>query len=276
VWVSKPTWGNHTGVFSAAGLPVATYPWPVTASTRLDFNALMGSLREVPVGDLVLLHGRCHNPTGVDPNPAQWRELGVELRRWGVLPVIDTAFLGYAEGVDEDLAGVRALLREVPEAALACSWSKPFCLYNERVGSLTIVGENAEGVERALRHAKRIVRASYSNPPHHGAAVVARILGDAGLRREWEGELASIRERIGRMRKRLFEGLRAHGVPGDHRHVLAERSVFKRVPLTDAQVGDLAAEHGVFVGRGGGMNVVAMTESELDHVLRSIAVITGR
>jgi aspartate/tyrosine/aromatic aminotransferase len=274
IWLSDPTWGNHRSVFAAAGLDVRSYPWPVDSETRLDAPALFEALGEIPAGDLLLLHGCCHNPTGVDPSPGEWREIGVRLRARGVLPVVDTAFLGYAEGVEEDLAGVRALVREVPEAALANSWSKPFCLYNERVGSLTLVGDDAEAVEAARRHAKLLVRASYSNPPHHGAAVVAMILGDPGLRREWLGELAGIRMRIRRMRKRLAERLDELGVPGDHRHVLAERSVFTRLGLSGEQVAALRRDHAVYVGAGGGMNVVALTEPELDHVCRAVAEVT--
>ncbi|MHC4862151.1 MAG: aromatic amino acid transaminase, partial [Planctomycetota bacterium] len=274
IWLSDPTWGNHRSVFAAAGLDVNTYPWPVTEETRLDFPALLTAIAEIPAGGLVLLHGCCHNPTGVDPTLGEWRELGALFRKHGLIPVVDTAFLGYAEGVEEDLAGVRALFREVPEAALATSWSKPFCLYNERVGSLTLVGEDPDSVERARRHAKLVVRASYSNPPHHGAAIVARILGDPDLRREWHGELESIRRRLRGMRERLAARLTELGVPGDHRHVLAERSVFTRLSLTDEQVAALRREHAVYLGRGGGMNVVAMTEEQLDHVCRALAEIT--
>ncbi|MEE8107097.1 MAG: aromatic amino acid transaminase [Planctomycetota bacterium] len=276
LWLSDPTWGNHLATFRESGVAFERYPWPVTAETTLEAEVVLGALSRLPEGDAVLLHGCCHNPTGVDPSPAQWESIAAVLADRKLLPVVDIAFLGYGDGVEEDLQGLRLLAQAVPAMIVTTSWSKAFCLYRERVGALTVVAHDAAAATRAARHAAWLVRASWSNPPSHGAAIVDMVVRDPELRASWIDELAAIRERTGRMRRRLVERLGATeaGAELGLDHVLHEKSVFTTLGLTAEQVATLNREHAIYVGRGGAINVVAVTEAELDRFCDAVGAVT--
>ena len=200
IWCSRPTWVNHPHVFAAAGLEVQEYAYFDAETNSLDFDAMLSDLRRVPAGDVVLLHGCCHNPTGVDPTPEQWEVLGKTLAARQALPLVDIAYQGLADGLEEDAAGLRSLLDANEELLVCSSFSKNFGLYRERVGALMVVGKTSAAAQTALTQLKRLVRGNYSNPPSHGAAIVATVLDDAELTSCWWRELAEMRDRINGMR----------------------------------------------------------------------------
>ena len=176
IWVSNPTWANHQAIFQSVNLEVGSYAYYDADSKSLDFESMLASLSQVPAGDVVLFHGCCHNPTGIDPTPEQWYQLAKLCSKQGFLPLFDFAYQGFGSGIEEDAQGLRTFLNYVPEMLIANSFSKNFGLYNERVGALTIVSDNADQAAAAFTQIRRCIRTNYSNPPSHGSAVVAEIL----------------------------------------------------------------------------------------------------
>jgi len=275
VWLSEPTWPNHPNIFRAAGLPIQSYAYFDAAANSLDFEGMLADLRQVAAGDVVVLHGCCHNPTGVDLSPQQWTSVGALLHERRALPLIDFAYQGFAEGLREDAAALRALCQRGREALVCSSMSKNFGLYRERTGALTIVATDAETAQRALSQVKRSVRANYSNPPAHGASVVATILGDDALRRLWESELAEMRQRIAEMRRLLIETLNDLGVPGDFSFIARQRGMFSFSGLTPEQVNRLREEHAVYIVGSGRINVAGITENNIQRLGEAIRTVVA-
>ncbi|GAB7199683.1 hypothetical protein OS21_18760 [Dickeya oryzae] len=198
--MSNPSWPNHKNVFAAVGLEVCDYTYYDAANHKLDFDGMLTSLSSAQAGDVVLFHGCCHNPTGIDPTKEQWEQLAVLAQEKGWLPLFDFAYQGFARGLEEDAEGLRIFATKHQELIVASSYSKNFGLYNERVGACTIVAADATVADTAFSQVKAGIRANYSNPPSHGAAVVATVLSNESLRNIWEQELTAMRERIQRMR----------------------------------------------------------------------------
>lgn len=271
VWISDPTWPNHPSVFQSAGLKVATYPYFDPATNGIDFERMLATLRTIPAGDVLVLHGCCHNPTGVDLSPAQWQAVAQVAAQRGVLPLLDFAYQGFADGLEEDAAGVRTIAAHCPELFVASSYSKNFGLYNERVGALTLVARSPEAADAALSHVKRCIRASYSNPPAHGGEIVRTILGDPELRRRWEKEVADMRERINTMRHLFVETLNEKGVTRDFSFIAHQRGMFSFSGLTPAQVKALRERHAVYIVGSGRISVAGMTEGNMDYLCAAIA-----
>jgi aspartate aminotransferase len=271
VWVSEPTWPNHLNVFRAAGLAAERYPYYDAATHGLDLERMLAALREIPEGDIVLLHGCCHNPTGVDPTPEEWTQIGDVLAEQGLLPLVDLAYQGLGDGLREDAAGTLSLCRPGQELLVVNSFSKNFGLYMERVGALTIVAASSQAAEAALSHTKQCIRANYSNPPAHGAAIVTMVLEDSALRAEWEGEVKRMRDRIHRMRCLFVETLAAMGVQRDFRFVERQRGMFSYSGLTRDQVQALRERHSVYALDSGRINVAGMTEANMGALCRAIA-----
>jgi aspartate/tyrosine/aromatic aminotransferase len=277
VWLSSPTWPNHPQVFAAAGLQTRAYPYLHPASGSLDLSGVVASLVEASPGDVVVLHGCCHNPSGVDPTPDQWSELAVVMRDRGLLPLIDFAYQGFGDGLREDATGLLAVAAETPEFLVASSFSKNFALYAERVGALSIVGGDANEAEVLMSHAKAVVRSLYSNPPAHGGEVVATILLDPGLRARWEDEVAGMRDRINGNRQRFVDGLRAAGAPFDPTPLLRQRGMFSLLDMTATQVSRLRDEMAIYLVGAGRVNVAGLTTANVEPVCTAItAVMRGR
>ena len=215
IWVSNPTWANHQGVFSAAGLNVKEYPYYDYANKCLDFDGMVAALKELSADDVVLLHACCHNPSGMDLNQAQWASVAELAKEIGFLPLVDMAYQGFGTGLDEDAQGLRLLANTVEELILCSSCSKNFGLYRERIGACSIVGKSAEAMEVISSVLMPIVRVNYSMPPAHGAALVETILGSEELTTQWHGELAEMRDRINHMRQLLVDKLTENGVSRD-------------------------------------------------------------
>jgi aspartate/tyrosine/aromatic aminotransferase len=273
VWMSDPTWPNHPNVFQAAGLAVETYPYLDPASNTIAVDELLAALARIPAGDVVLLHGCCHNPTGADPTAEQWAAIADVVEERGLLPFVDFAYHGLGDGLREDAVGVLALCRPGCEMLIASSFSKNFGLYSERVGALTVVTPSQEAAEVARSHVKKVIRANYSNPPSHGAAIVTTVLNDAELRARWESEVQEMCERINAMRRRLVETLAANGVARDFGFIERQRGLFSFSGLTNEQVDALREKHSVYlvpVGSGR-LNVAGLNEGNVDAVCRAIA-----
>ncbi len=271
IWTSNPTWPNHPPLFRAAGLTVETYPYFDAASNCVDFDAMMGGLERVGQGDLVLLHGSCHNPTGADLAPGQWQHVAALLERRGAVPLVDFAYQGFGRGLEEDAQGVRILIDRVPEVIIATSYSKNFGLYNERTGALTIVSRSAAVAEAVMSQVKIVIRQNYSNPPAHGAKIVATILQSPELAAEWELELEAVRNRIHELRRLLVEGLHARGVNRDFSCLEDQNGMFSYTGLTKEQVARLKAERSIYIVDSGRINVAGLTTKNLPVVCEAVA-----
>ena len=271
VWLSDPTWPNHPSVFKAAGLTTAVYPYFDAANNGVAFAAMLAAIKQIPAGDVVLLHGCCHNPTGADLSLAQWQEVAAVVAERKLLPLVDFAYQGFGDGLDDDAAGLRALCTQVDELLIASSFSKNFGLYNERVGALTLVARNADAAEKALGHIKIASRANYSNPPAHGAAVVTTVLRDPALRAQWEAEVTEMRERINTMRHLFVETLNEKGVTRDFSFIANQRGMFSFSGLTPEHVKALREKHGVYIVGSGRISVAGMTEGNMDYLCTAIA-----
>ena len=271
VWLSDPTWPNHPSIFEAAGVETANYPYYDAASKSLDFDALLSVLKTVPAGDFVLLHGCCHNPSGMDPDLAQWKAIAGCAQAQGWIPFFDFAYQGLADGVDEDAAGLRAFCGAGAELLVCTSFSKNFGLYCERTGALTLVGATADAAQRAQGHVKRCIRTNYSNPPAHGAAIVTTILNDPELRQRWDAEVATMRDRINGMRELFVETLKEKGVTRDFSFLIEQRGMFSFSGLTKDQVQTLKTKYAIYIVGSGRINVAGMTRGNMDRLCEAIA-----
>lgn len=273
VWVSNPTWANHQAVFQSVGLEVASYAYYDAVNKSLDFEAMLASLSQIPEGDVVLFHGCCHNPTGIDPTAEQWQQLANLCSKQGFLPLFDFAYQGFGVGLEEDAQGLRTFTQQVPEMLIASSFSKNFGLYNERVGAITLVCDTAEQVDTAFTQLQRTIRTNYSNPPAHGAAIVTEILSDPGLRSLWEMELESMRKRIHEMRSLFVSTLRANGVDQDFSFISRQQGMFSFSGLTPDQVSRLRQEFAIYIVGSGRINVAGITHENIKPLCDAISAV---
>jgi len=271
VWISKPTWANHKGIFSAAGFELAEYGYYDAATMSLDFDALLASLEAVPAGDVVLLHACCHNPSGVDLNEEQWSKVVALGKEKGWIPFLDFAYQGFGAGVEADRYAVEQFAAAGVDFFVASSFSKNFGLYNERTGALTVVSPTREESVVAMSHLKTTVRVIYSNPPAHGGLVAATILADTALYEQWIGELDEMRDRIVAMRGALVDGLAARGVERDFSFIKAQRGMFSFSGLNDEVVAWLRENKSIYVVGGGRINLAGLTTANIDYVCDAIA-----
>ncbi len=274
VWVSKPTWANHPAIFTAAGQKVETYAYIDAAGQGLDFPAMLGALKLIPAGDIVLLHACCHNPTGIDPTPQQWQEIAKVMAERKLLPLVDFAYQGFGDGLAEDAAGLRELAKLNPELLVCSSFSKNFGLYGERVGALTLVAESADSAQQALTQVRVGIRTNYSNPPIHGGALVAAVLSDPKLRQQWDAEVTAMRSRIHQMRKLFVETMKAKAPKHDFSFIVRQRGMFSFSGLSNVQVDELRTKHAVYVvGNGGRINVAGMTANNMQALCDALAAV---
>lgn len=273
VWLSEPTWPNHPSIFGNAGLPTRPYSYYDGATRGLAFQTLFNTLNELPARDVVLLHACCHNPTGMDPTNEQWEMLAHTAEKQGFLTVIDFAYQGLGDGLDADAYGVRVFAERGLPLLITSSYSKNFGLYRERTGALTLVAPTPDEARAAMSNIKLIIRAMYSNPPAHGAAIVTAILQDADLRAEWELEVRAMCDRIRSMRELFVETLKAKGVKQDFSFLTTQRGMFSFSGLTPEQVDRLRDEFGVYIVSSGRINVAGLTPSNMDTVCSAIAAV---
>ena len=271
IWVSDPTWANHGAVFRSAGLTVKPYRYYDADNQCLDFAGMLEDLETAGSNEAVLLHGCCHNPTGIDPTADQWQQLADLAERRGFVVLFDFAYQGFATGVDEDAEGLRTFAQKIPELLVASSFSKNFGLYNERVGAFTLVAADRNVADDAYSQVKTIIRANYSNPPAHGAKVVTTILADDELKAKWVQEVADMRQHIHGLRKLMVETLKDLGVEKDFSFIQAQNGMFSFSGLTPEQVARLKEEHGIYIVGSGRINVAGLSSKNMRTVCEAIA-----
>ena len=271
VWVSSPTWANHKGIFAAAGFEVKSYPYYNSDTKGLNYEQMIQALAQVPAGDVVLLHGCCHNPSGVDLNDEQWAEVAALAADKGWLGFIDFAYQGFGTSVEADRRSVEEFAATGCDFFVASSFSKNFGLYNERTGAITVISPSAAETEVALSHLKTTVRVCYSNPPAHGGLIVRTILSEPSLEKSWRSELAQMCNRIVDMRTALVDGLARRGVDQDFSYIRRQRGMFSFSGLTDETVAWLRQQKAIYVVGGGRMNIAGLTSANIDYVCDAIA-----
>lgn len=272
VWISDPSWENHRALFTNAGFPVQTYPY-YDAVQGVAFERLLATLDGAQTGDVVVLHACCHNPTGYDLTAAQWQLLLPLLQRRGLVPFLDMAYQGFGQGLTEDAYAVRLFADSGLAFLVASSYSKSFSLYGERVGSLHVVCADADEAVRVQSQLKVTARTNYSNPPTHGAKVVATVLADPALAAQWEQELAGMRVRIAAMRQGLVAALQAAGVSQDLGYITRQQGMFSYSGLSAAQMLRLREEFGVYGVDSGRLCVAALNEKNLPKVAAAVAAV---
>ncbi|QJI17115.1 MULTISPECIES: amino acid aminotransferase [unclassified Pseudomonas] len=270
VWLSNPTWPIHETIFAKAGLKVSHYPY-VGSDNRLDVPAMLATLATVPEGDVVLLHACCHNPTGFDLSQDDWRQVLQIVRERHLLPLIDFAYQGFGDGLEQDAWAVRLFADELPEVLITSSCSKNFGLYSDRVGALIVCANDAEKLLDVRSQLAFIARNLWSTPPDHGAAVVATILGDAELKQLWSTEVEGMRSRIAQLRSGLVEALVPHGLAERFAHVGVQRGMFSYTGLSAEQVKQLREKHSVYMVSSGRANVAGIDETRLGLLAEAIA-----
>jgi aspartate aminotransferase len=275
IYVSEPTWPNHQPLLKVAGLTLDTYPYYDYAKHRVDFEPMLARLEKASAGELVLIHGCCHNPCGADLSREQWQALTQLCERRGLVPFIDIAYQGLAEGLDEDAYGVRLMTEKLPEVVVVTSCSKNLGLYRERVGAASVVAATAEAAKLTAANLASAARGIYSMPPDHGAAIVGHILSDAALRAQWVGELAEMRTRLNGLRKLLVEKLAARKTRMDFSFIAKERGMFSFLGITKEQVIRLREEFHVYMVESSRINIAGINHSNVDRVADSIAAVLG-
>ena len=272
IWVGEPTWPNHTQILESARITARRHDWITEDARSLNTSALFDAIAAAKGGDAMILHGACHNPTGIDPTPEQWSEIAQQIAHRGILPILDFAYQGFGEGLIEDAASLRAFLATGCEVLVASSSSKNFALYNERVGSLAIIGADGAAAASIASHARMAVRTMWSNPPAHGGAIVATILGDATLRAQWEGEVNAMRTRIKASRTAFAAALTAAGA-GDFSYLLNHHGMFSLLGLTDDQLKRLRDEHAVYLVARGRINMAGLSAAKIPIVAKAVAAV---
>jgi len=269
--ISSPSWENHRGIFEAAGYTVLDYTYFDPKTRGVDFDGMVKSLESFPAKTLVILHACCHNPTGADLTKDQWKTIISICQQKQLIPFLDIAYQGFADGIEEDGAAVRMFADSGMSFFVSSSFSKSFSLYGERVGALSIVTQSKEESARVLSQLKRVIRTNYSNPPTHGAAIVATVLNSPKLRQMWEDELAQMRERIKSMRHGLKEKLAAAGISHDFSFIEAQRGMFSYSGLTADQVAKLQEQDAIYALSTGRICVAALNSKNIDRVAQAIA-----
>jgi aspartate aminotransferase len=270
IWLSDPTWPIHESIYGTVGLAVSHYPY-VGADNRLDFEAMLAAFERIPLGDVVLLHACCHNPTGFDLDHGQWRQVLEVVKRRELLPLIDFAYQGFGDGLEEDAWAVRLFAAELPELLVTSSCSKNFGLYRERTGALLVCAATPEKLADVRSQLASLARNLWSTPPDHGAAVVAQILGDPALNALWADEVEGMRSRIAQLRNGLLEALRPHGLAERFAAIGTQRGMFSYTGLTPSEVVQLRERYSVYMVGNGRANVAGIDATRLDELAAAIA-----
>jgi len=278
VLISDPSWENHRALFESAGFTVAQYPYYDAAKRDteggIDFAGMLGALDQAAPGTIVVLHACCHNPTGYDITPAQWAQVIATVKARRLVPFLDMAYQGFGEGIAEDGAVVGMCMDAGLDFFVATSFSKSFSLYGERVGALSVVCASKEEADRVLSQLKRVIRTNYSNPPTHGAQVVALVLTTPALRALWEQELAAMRVRIKEMRVALQAKLSAAGMTQDMSFITRQKGMFSYSGLGKEQMERLRSEFGIYGVDSGRICVAALNSKNIDATVAAILAVS--
>jgi aromatic-amino-acid transaminase len=270
VLISDPSWENHRALFTNAGFPVDTYPYYDAENRGINFAGMLAAIDAAPAGTVILLHACCHNPTGYDITAAQWDQIIASIKARDLVAFLDMAYQGFGDGIAEDGAVIGKFVAASLDFFVSTSFSKSFSLYGERVGALSVVCASKEETGRVLSQLKIAIRTNYSNPPIHGAQIVATVLSTPALRAMWEGELAAMRVRIKEMRTLLVEKLTAAGVPGDLSYIVRQKGMFSYSGLNKDQMVRLRGEFGVYGVDSGRICVAALNTKNIGYVTDAI------
>jgi aromatic-amino-acid transaminase len=270
VYMSDPTYDNHRPLFEEAGFRIETYPYYDPRTRGIRFPEMLAGLKGIPKGSVVLLHACCHNPTGVDIRGEQWDEVLKIVAERRLLPFLDFAYQGFGEGVEEDAQVARRFAQALPALLVAMSFSKSFSLYGERVGALAVVAADSGEAAKVLSNLKRMIRTNYSNPPSHGARIVAAVLGSPELRALWVKEVGGMRDRVRSMRRELVERLKKR-IPDDFGFILQQRGIFSYSGLSREQMIAMRERYSVYGIESGRICVAALNSRNLDYVADAIA-----
>lgn len=274
IWFSDPVWLHQVDFFTRAGLKVAYHPYYDWQTGTLDFEAMLAGLGRAMPGDVLVIHGACHNPTGADLSPEKWRILTDFCLDHQLLPLVDSAYQGYGDGLDEDAAGLRHMAAHMPEMMIAISSSKSFAVYRDRVGALMLLHrEGGRAAEEAWLHMGDLIRGLYFMPPDLGAAVIAHILSDGALKAEWQGELEAARTRVKRLRQLTVDHF-AGALPAfDSRYMLHQKGMFSCLPVSDQQRLRLEQEQAVYLMPSGRLNFAALSEDKIPRLAEALEAI---
>ncbi|WMY96899.1 MAG: amino acid aminotransferase [Arsenophonus sp.] len=270
IWLSKPTWHNHNNIFKNFGLKICYYNYYDSVKNKLDFSGMLSNLDDLKSSDVLLLHGCCHNPTGIDLSKDQWEILSKFVSEKKVLPIFDFAYQGFAKSLEKDVEGLQIFSYKNPEIIVATSYSKNFSLYNERIGACTIIASDKNQADCIFSQMQSIVRANYSSPPFHGAAIVTTILSDEILKKEWIEELTIMRQRIQRMRQLLVNTLFEKGAKKDFNFINKQNGMFSFSGLTESQVIKLREKYGIYIVHSGRINVAGLMLENIVPLCKAI------
>jgi aspartate aminotransferase len=271
VLLSNPTWGNHAPLLGSSGLKLERYPYYDPIAHELRFEAMLQRLQSAPSGEVVLIHACCHNPSGADLNPEQWKTLAELLASRGLIPFLDLAYQGFGESLDADAAAVRMVTERVPEALIAVSFSKNLGLYRERVGSLIVISENETRADAVQSHMLQIARSIYSMPPDHGAAIAAKIFTEPERKREWIAELDAMRTRIQEMRELLARRLREATGDNSFDFIRTQRGMFSLLGVSIQAVERLREIHHIYMTSDSRMNLAGIMPHNVNYVAEAFA-----
>ena len=270
LWLSDPSWPNHMPLLTNAGLQPKSYPYYDAETGSIRFDEMIAALSEAEAGDILLLHGCCHNPTGADLSSDQWKAVAELCRDKGLFPFVDLAYLGFGDGLEEDAAGVRLLAQTVPECAIAASCSKNFAVYRERVGAAMLVGTDIVRLDTAFGQLLSVTRSVYSMPPDHGAAAVRIVLEDDGLKADWKAELETMRTRMTGLRQDFADALRRASNSSRFDFIARQKGMFSRLGLGPDQIDTLRNEHGIYIVGDSRINIAGLPGDRLDDLARAI------
>lgn len=275
VWMSNPTWPNHPAMVKGVGIPMETYSYLNMETRTVDFDGMMADLDRVKAGDIVILHGCCHNPTGANLNEVQWGEVADLLNAKGAVPFIDIAYQGFGDGLEEDAFGVRLLAQKCPEMLISASCSKNFGIYRERCGLVITVSKDAENTALAQGMLSSLNRLNFSFPPDHGARLVTMVLTDPELRADWEAELEEVRTGMLGLRKQLADALRAETGSDRYGFIAEHRGMFSRLGLSEEQVTQLREEHAIYMIGDSRFNVAGLNADVIPILAKAIVAVGG-
>jgi aspartate/tyrosine/aromatic aminotransferase len=271
IWLSDPTWANHKSIFETAGLNAQTHPYIAADRVSADVDAMVSFLKNnASRGDMICLHACCHNPTGIDPTAEQWKNIAAAIGDIGMIPLVDFAYQGFGDGIDQDQIGLKSVLDACDDAVVCASFSKNFGLYSERVGAVMFICRDRAAADATISQGKVVVRSNYSNPPRHGASIVAEILADAALKQQWTQEVDAMRGRIDAMRKSFVQTMQKKDSGRDFSFLNSQKGMFSYSGLNQKHAAWLKQNKAIYILGTGRINVAGMATDTMDYLCDSL------
>lgn len=271
IWISDPTWANHKSIFETAGLDAQTHPYLSDDRVSADVDAMVSFLKNnASRGDIICLHACCHNPTGIDPTTEQWKSIAAAIGDIGMIPLVDFAYQGFGDGLKQDQVGLNTVLDACDDAVVCASFSKNFGLYSERVGAVMFICRDKAAAEATISQGKVVVRSNYSNPPRHGAAIVAEILADPALKQQWTQEVDAMRDRIDRMRKSFIQTMHKKDSGNDFSFLNSQKGMFSYSGLNQKHAAWLKQNKAIYILGTGRINVAGMADDTMNYLCDSL------